>query len=432
MKILLLSRVPPDPTHSGCGFYLSDLLTYLTNHGATVRALWGTYPYELHAKGYLSAPGLKDLPYEVRVENCFLWNKTLIRPKSYLDSLWAQFLHGVKSIAPFLTRFRKRKECEPQKGSESPSNPNKRGTWDEPLRADEAAWFKTEILAFKPDVLLVNYPWLLHGLKDILPRPIPICTLVHDFRPRLCQIIDGVFQAHVVSDELAAEEKGWLKNSHLLVAVQDGEASLFREFAPDQPVIIARQALELKLRAAHRNSAHVCGMVGSLNQANTEALHWFASEVWPIVRRRAPKAQLLVAGAVCKSLDKPDPTSGIQLLGYVPSLQAFYESIDIAVVPLLRGSGIKIKLLEATSYQVPVVSTMVGLDGLEFFGDSVLIANTASEFAERIIQLFQDTDRRNKMIKTANEVIRQTLSPRECYGPLNTELQKLADPAQFK
>ena len=78
----------------------------------------------------------------------------------------------------------------------------------------------------------------------------------------------------------------------------------------------------------------------------------------------------------------------ITVTGYVESVDLYYELCDLMIVPLFVGSGQRIKIIEAFSRKMPVVSTSIGAEGLIFEdGRSIIIANNVSEFVEAILRL---------------------------------------------
>ncbi len=133
---------------------------------------------------------------------------------------------------------------------------------------------------------------------------------------------------------------------------------------------------------------------------NARAALWLCREVWPRVLAVHPDARLTLAGAdptaEMQALASPD--SGIEVTGYQPSLDAFYARADVAAVPVRDGAGVKFKTVLAMLWQVPVVSTSVGLEGItddpalvwgradapDAFADALLAAADRPEDAARI------------------------------------------------
>lgn len=103
----------------------------------------------------------------------------------------------------------------------------------------------------------------------------------------------------------------------------------------------------------------VLGYLGSGNDWNIRSLRAFL-QAWQGRGDRLP-VQLLVAGGICRHLaDQP----GVAKMGFVQELQTFYGAIDVAINPMVGGTGLKIKTVEPLSFGRPVLSTPAGIQGL--------------------------------------------------------------------
>jgi polysaccharide biosynthesis protein PslH len=119
--------------------------------------------------------------------------------------------------------------------------------------------------------------------------------------------------------------------------------------------------------------------VGSVAyRPNHQGLEWFVAEVLPLLRREVP-AVVDVVGSPPRRFAGD---TGVVLHGSVDSLLPFYERSHAAIVPVLYGSGTRLKVLEAMAYGRPVVATAVGAEGLPVSaGDHYLQADDAFAFA---------------------------------------------------
>ncbi|CAH1552848.1 glycosyltransferase [Vibrio rotiferianus] len=122
--------------------------------------------------------------------------------------------------------------------------------------------------------------------------------------------------------------------------------------------------------------------VGSDNPFNLEAITWFLENVWPLLNGRY---SLAIAGDVCIGIDKlGNDLDGIRLLGRVKSLSELYQNSKVSICPMLHGTGLKIKIVEALSYGLPVISLPSGLTGLKELNSSCVKAKDALAFSEAI------------------------------------------------
>jgi succinoglycan biosynthesis protein ExoO len=190
------------------------------------------------------------------------------------------------------------------------------------------------------------------------------------------------------SNEIDEEtEMSWLNRSDCVIAAQGREADYVRQFVKArvvlQPVVFYPQASSTQPEFGR------CLFVGSNILPNQTGLQWLLREVWPKVLAAEPRATLTVVGTVSQTLSSS--VKGVQAMGIVESLAAEYAKATVCVVPLLVGSGIKIKLLEAMSFGKATVSTTIGVQGVEQWAtQATAVTDDPTEFAAAIVTLLHD------------------------------------------
>ena len=104
-------------------------------------------------------------------------------------------------------------------------------------------------------------------------------------------------------------------------------------------------------------------------------------------------------------------TMGVEVVGEVEDAREFIASKDINIVPLLSGSGMRIKIIEAMSMGKPVVSTTVGASGIEYTdGEDLLIADTPEEFVKQLRRLTEDPEFCNNVGQNARKLVEMKYS----------------------
>jgi len=147
--------------------------------------------------------------------------------------------------------------------------------------------------------------------------------------------------------------------------------------------------------------------IGSMNwMPNEEGVRWFLDKVWPLVHRRQPALKFYLAGrhmpAWLHQLRKP----GVVVMGEVESAERFMHQHGIMVVPLLSGSGIRIKIIEGMACRKPVISTTTGAEGIEVTdNEDIMLADTPEEFAAAIEALTENPARAAAMAHNARSTI---------------------------
>lgn len=153
---------------------------------------------------------------------------------------------------------------------------------------------------------------------------------------------------------------------------------------------------------------HTMLFLGSFRHTpNQEALDWFNFKVLPAVLERCPNAKLVIVGAEPPPKHSlPDLPENIDLRGFVEDVREPLARYAVFVCPILSGSGMRVKLLEAFSAGIPVVSTRIGAEGLTANdGEICALADDPAEFAAKIIELFNDAEKAREMARRAREQV---------------------------
>ena len=139
---------------------------------------------------------------------------------------------------------------------------------------------------------------------------------------------------------------------------------------------------------------------------NRVALGWFVREVLPRVLADCPAARLVVVGS-----DMP-PSGGlvrspaIELRGQVEDVKEPLGRYALFVCPVLSGSGVRVKLLEAFAAGMPAVLTCLGAEGLSRVdGDVCALADGPAEFAAKIVGLLTDPGKAAEMAVRARREV---------------------------
>ena len=146
---------------------------------------------------------------------------------------------------------------------------------------------------------------------------------------------------------------------------------------------------------------------GSLSyQANLETVDYFLKEIWPAIRRAEPGASFVVSG------EPPDPDTarrlgavpGVSLAGLVADYERFVSSSGVLAVPLLRGGGTRIKVLEALALGCPLVATPKAIEGLVVSpGRDLLVARSPAEFAQAVVSVMRDDGLRRRLVENGRQ-----------------------------
>jgi glycosyltransferase involved in cell wall biosynthesis len=159
---------------------------------------------------------------------------------------------------------------------------------------------------------------------------------------------------------------------------------------------------------AETSPTHDVGFIGSSALFNVEAILFFCAAIWPLVRAARPEATLLVAGKAGDALSRLPfaARQGITIAGWLADLGQFYTGVRIVVVPLLSGTGVSVKTMEAAARARAIVATDLGLRGLTLrHRIEVLRAEGARDFAAAVLALLDDPGLAARLGKAAAEAM---------------------------
>lgn len=158
--------------------------------------------------------------------------------------------------------------------------------------------------------------------------------------------------------------------------------------------------------------------------ANTDALEYLLRDVWPVVEAKVNNVDLLIAGREIPDWAYKHQSDRVQVLGRVDSIAEFLKNVDVVLSPIRIGGGIRLKILESLAYGRTVLSTRVGLEGLDTrVVKHVRAVDTPDEYAEAINSLASDPGRLCEQAKTASELVRSIYDAKllaELFQPLDS------------
>ncbi|MDY6838324.1 MAG: glycosyltransferase [Thermodesulfobacteriota bacterium] len=423
MKILVVTRAFPVENTIGSHSYLLALVAYLKKSGFRVRLLvldpspGGNVPVFV-------IPASARRLFPVLARDNIQISHLLLRFKSFADCLvspvWAAYYAVAEALQNLL--------CRPFHGAMirmhhilrqfATVKNNTVQPWDALTTSDEVDFCRNAFLADKPDVVIANYAFLGHVFSAIPPEtPALRVILTHDVRHERVRDFEKKRIPILGESELDLQkEKRLLAGAQLLLAIQEEDAASLKDMMPQCEVLTVPMPAVLKSTLANQVSGR-CLFVGSLANHNVYGLNWLLENVWPLVLRSVPYATLHVCGTVCHTITKE--AQNVSFLGRVDDLITEYGAAQVCLVPLIVGSGLKIKLVEALSYGRVCVSTPIGVQGIRDIQDkAVVVADSAQSFAMAVQRILTDTDKRRSMEEQARSFVSARLSPETVYQPL--------------
>ena len=181
------------------------------------------------------------------------------------------------------------------------------------------------------------------------------------------------------------------------------EQEIMQKAFPDKPIrniplyIYDKILEDIDKDFSERNDLLYVGGFG--HPPNADAVLWFAREVYPAILKKYPDMKWHVVGGKVPKEVKELESANIVIEGFVSDevLEQLYRKCRLAVVPLRFGAGVKGKVVEAAYYQIPLITTSIGAEGLNIEDQSMLVEDDGVKMAEAICEIYEDYDRLRQM-----------------------------------
>jgi glycosyltransferase involved in cell wall biosynthesis len=275
-----------------------------------------------------------------------------------------------------------------------------------------------------------------------------VLGLVRRLAPR-AKIVFHTQDLHYLREERQAELSG--SQSLRAEAARTRRAELAAIRAADCTILVSRH--EVELLAAVGPEAKTCliplfhdlpgltapwgqrrGVVfigGFLHRPNVDAVGFLASEIWPLVRKALPKAELCVVGGDApeeiRRLD--DPAKGVRILGWVEDLAEILRFCRLTVAPLRFGAGTKGKIVTSLAHGVPCVATPLAIEGTGLEpGRHIMVGDQPAALAAAIVEVYGNEGLWNALSAAGLDFARSAYSFEGAAARLEEMLKDLALP----
>lgn len=221
--------------------------------------------------------------------------------------------------------------------------------------------------------------------------------------------------SRIISRRLQKVEKHSLKHFDLLIPVTDRDGKMFSQLGNQKPVYTAPTGIDFdEVKKSNTPPPHntIC-FIGALDwEPNQEGLLWFINKVWNIVLKECPDTRFHIAGRNAPPyLNHKLNKKNIIFHGCVADAHEFVSRYNIVIVPLLTGSGMRVKLIESMALQKPIVSSYIGAEGIVHENKKYMyLAKNETEFAKYIIELLKNPEKCKIIAENANKFVKEHYS----------------------
>lgn len=273
------------------------------------------------------------------------------------------------------------------------------------------------------NVVIVEYLNITYLLDALKGRSMIKMLDMHD----VMHLRSRSFAREGISSNLNIDQESeyaLLRRYDYLLAIQEKEAAYLRQDFGKSVITVPRPYSVIDCPALPLTDGTMTILFfASKAIFNLHAYDWFVKHVWPSLNNSG--ITLLVAGTLCKVIGKPR-AKGIRHIGLVEQPVQAYSQCHVAINPAQIGSGLKIKNIEALAHGRPMITTSLGVDGLEdAVGKGLLVADTPAAIRESFLSLKENPTRIRELGHSAQDYVSERFSPDACFTDLDMVLSRI-------
>lgn len=223
-----------------------------------------------------------------------------------------------------------------------------------------------------------------------------------------------------------------IRNSDCSIVLSEYEKTMLeRDFGIRNSVVIPIVLENQDQVVPYAEREGIAFVGGFQHTPNVDSVEYFVENLLPEIRERIPGLKFYVIGS------KPPPElfelsegdRDIIVTGFVESLDPYLNSVRLTIAPLRFGAGIKGKIGSSLSYGVPCIASKIGSEGMGLtHGQDVLMSTTDAEFADHVVEAYEDAATWEKLSKNGLEFIEDRYSIGKTRGLMLAMLNSLGVP----
>lgn len=243
----------------------------------------------------------------------------------------------------------------------------------------------------KIDCAFLDYGFIGHYISFFKKRNIPVILGTHNSQSNLTSqeptknLIEKIRKAQRIFLQ-KIHEKRFFKKADKIIVVSEGDYSFHKKFVPEDKIYIIPNFLdEEKYTVQNIDKEDYLVMTANFNAyMNYFGTKWFLEKIWD--NEIAAKTQLLLVGkGSAEILSKLGTYTNVKATGMVDDIVPYIASSKAVIIPLLHGSGSRLKCIEAMALKTKIIATSKGVEGIDC--DSFIIADTPEEFKKSVIEI---------------------------------------------
>ena len=213
----------------------------------------------------------------------------------------------------------------------------------------------------------------------------------------------------LIASRVKRMEVSFLNSYDAMVPITARDGRMLEQMGCMLPTHVAPTGINMDTFAPYSATPEFPSLfhIGALDWSpNQEGLDWFIRRCWRKINKRHPELKFFIAGRNAPEHISNIKESGVVFLGEVEDAYEFMQGKAIMVVPLLSGSGMRIKIIEGMALGKAIVSTAIGAEGIGVTHDKdILIADEPEKFTSSIESLLNNFDKFEAIGRNAREFV---------------------------
>ena len=223
-------------------------------------------------------------------------------------------------------------------------------------------------------------------------------------------------------------EKKW-NRLNIAIAVSESQKESVLAHMPDINIVVIPHGIDtdyFRTVDIEQDFPTLLISGGMSRLLNVREVLWFYNEVYPLIKEKIPDVKLYIVGkSPTKEILRLSADKSVVVTGYVKDFRHYFSHAWVVVAPLLNNFGVKVRVLQAMAMGKPVVSTSMVTSGIDVSaGENIILADDPRDFAERVIELLNNEELRNRIGANARKLMEEEHSWERLTDELNKVLEK--------
>jgi glycosyltransferase involved in cell wall biosynthesis len=287
---------------------------------------------------------------------------------------------------------------------------------------------------YRPQAIIAEYVFMTPCFANLPADTLRVLDTIDVLSRKKDQVL-----AFGIADPFACtedEERQYLLQADVIVAIQAREAEILKSMVPERNVILTSIDFDTSDVPVTNENSNTILMIGNDNELNIHGLQSFLKECWQEIKNAHPAVRLHIVGKVGAQCSVDD--SSVYYTPSVNDLGEIYRSARLAINPTIAGTGLKIKSAEALAHGKPLVAWPNGVEGLEYAGEAPYIeCRSWQEFGSAVVRILRSDSEATRLANRARSYAHEQFSASKVYASLgacliqHTSRSRTGTPAQI-